>query len=169
MASVFCTTLRKLRWIAGYGRCLWHMGLWCTIWRSMLPVPPGPPEWKPIIITTKELVAIVFSCSVWGRFLSRKRVQLFCDNLGLVKPIRKGESKDNIMMHFLRCLGFCFSQPTMTFTSQFHTFGESKTRQQTCCQETSFNNSSSHSRQPLAYQPPIPLCLARIVSLRQLD
>ena len=110
-----------------------------------------PLKWKPITITAKELVAIIFSCSVWGRFLNRKRVQLFCDNLGLVEPIRKGASKDNIMMHFLRCLGFCFSQPTMTFTSQFHTFQESKTRQQTCCQETSFNNSSSHSQQPLAY------------------
>ena len=50
----------------------------------------------------------VFSCSVWDRFLSRKRAQLFCDNVGLVEPIRKGASKDNIMMHFLRCLGFCF-------------------------------------------------------------
>ena len=56
----------------------------------------------------KELVAIIFSCSIWGRFLSRKRVQLFCDHLGLVEPIRKGASKDNIMMHFLRCLRFCF-------------------------------------------------------------
>ena len=145
------------------------MGLWCTIWRSMLPVPLGPPEWKPITITAKELVAIVFSCSVWGRFLSRKRVQLFCDHLGLVEPIRKGTSKDNIMMHFLRCLGLCFSQPTMTFTSQFQTVRESKTRQQTCCQETRFNNSLSLRQQSLAYQPPIPLCLARIVLLKQLD
>ena len=59
---------------------------------SSSPCPP-PSEWKPITITAKDLVAIVFSCSVWGRFLSRKRVQLFSNNLGLVEPIRKGALK----------------------------------------------------------------------------
>jgi len=55
---------------------------------------PWPIEWKPITTMTKALVPIIFSCS---RQLSRKRVQFFCDNLGLVKSIQKDASKDEIV------------------------------------------------------------------------
>ena len=52
----------------------------------------------------KELVPIIFSCVIWGPLLARTHTQFQCDNL--VKAIQKGSSKDNMVMHLLRCLWF---------------------------------------------------------------
>ena len=44
-------------------------------------------EWIDISITAKELVLIVFSFAVWGPLLTRRNVQLQCDNISLVEAI----------------------------------------------------------------------------------
>ena len=128
---------------------------------------PWPLEWKPITIMAKELVPIIFSCSVWGRLLSRKRVQFFCDNLGLVKSIQKGASKDNIVMHLLRCLWFFTAHHDIHITAchlpgvqnmAADLLSRNKLQQFLISQPT-----ASHS------PTPIPPCLARVVSPRQLD
>ena len=54
----------------------------------------------------KELVPIVLGCAVWGPLLVKKDAELKCDNLGLVDAINKGSSKDDMVMHLLRCLWF---------------------------------------------------------------
>jgi len=54
----------------------------------------------------KELVPIIFSCTVWGSLLTKTCVEFQCDNLSLVKAINKGSSKDVMVMHLLRCLWF---------------------------------------------------------------
>ena len=126
-----------------------------------------PPEWTPITIMAKELVSIVLSCSVWGRLLNRKKVQFFCDNLRLVDSIRKGASKDNIVMHLLRCLWFFTAHYDIHITVT-HLPG---------VQNTAANLLSRNKLQkffilhPTAscLPTPIPLCLARIISPRQLD
>ena len=126
-----------------------------------------PPEWTPITIMAKELVPIILSCSVWGRLLNRKKVQFFCDNLGLVDSIRKSASKDHIVMHLLRCL--CF------FTAHYDihiTITHLPGVQNTAADLLSRNKLQQFFiLHPIASRlpTPIPLCLARIISPRQLD
>ena len=55
-------------------------------------------------IMAKELVPIVIGAAAWGLLLSHKRIELQCDNQGLVSTIKKGSAKDPIVMHLLRCL-----------------------------------------------------------------
>jgi len=81
----------------------WGCGAWCDgLWFQY----KWPADWALIGIMAKELVPIFFSCVVWGSKLSRRRVQFKCDNLALVQAINKGSSKDNMVMHLLRCLWF---------------------------------------------------------------
>ena len=63
-----------------------------------------PAEWAPIPIMAKELVPIILSCAVWGRQLTTILFQ--CDNTGVVAAVQKGSSKDDLVMHLLRCLWF---------------------------------------------------------------
>ena len=65
-----------------------------------------PAEWATVGIMAKELVPIVLGCAVWGPLLVKKDAKLKCDNLGLVDAINKGSSKDDMVMHLLRCLWF---------------------------------------------------------------
>jgi len=61
-------------------------------------------EWSTVGIMAKELVPIVIGATVWGPSLSQKRIELQCDNQGLVSAIIKGSAKDPIVMHLLHCL-----------------------------------------------------------------
>ena len=65
-----------------------------------------PDEWAPIPIMAKELVPILLSSAVWGTQLAHTRVLFQCDNTGVVAAVKKGSSKDNRVMHLLRCLWF---------------------------------------------------------------
>jgi len=65
-----------------------------------------PNEWLNISIMAKELVPITLSCAAWGPKLTRTRVLIQCNNLGLVATISKGSSWDKEVMHLLRCMWF---------------------------------------------------------------
>ena len=65
-----------------------------------------PDGWLTVGIMAKELVPIVIGCAVWGPLLVKKDTELKCDNQGLVDAINKGSSKDEMVMHLLRCLWF---------------------------------------------------------------
>ena len=65
-----------------------------------------PSGWLTVGIMAKELVPIVIGCAVWGPLLVKKDTELKCDNQGLVDAINKGSSKDEMVMHLLRCLWF---------------------------------------------------------------
>ena len=65
-----------------------------------------PDEWINVSIMARELVPITFSCAVWGPKLSKARVLIQCDYLGLVAAISKGSSQDKDVMRLLRCLWF---------------------------------------------------------------
>ena len=126
-----------------------------------------PPEWTPITIMAKELVPIILSCSIWGRLLNRKKVQFFCDNLGLVDSIWKGASKDNIVMHLLICLWFFTAHYDIHITIT-HLRGVQNTAADLLSRnklQQFFILHPTASRLPT----PIPLCLAQIISPRQLD
>ena len=69
-----------------------------------------PKEWQPIHIMAKEMVPIVLSCVVWRQQLSQKTVLLQCDNMGVVAAVKKGSSKEALVMHLLLCLWFFVAQ-----------------------------------------------------------
>jgi len=41
-----------------------------------------------------------------GRLISKKRIEFRCDNHSLVDAITKGSSREDMVMHLLRCLWF---------------------------------------------------------------
>ena len=52
----------------------------------------------------RELILVIFSCAVWDPKLTRTRVLIQCDNLGLVVAMSKGSLQDKVMVHLLRCM-----------------------------------------------------------------
>ena len=66
-------------------------------------------EWGSILITIKELLPIVLSCAVWGRYWKGKSVKCLCDNAAVVAIINSGRSKVDKTMHLMRCLTFCLA------------------------------------------------------------
>jgi len=112
-----------------WGCGAWFDGLWFQY--------KWPADWAPIGIMAKELVPILFSCVVWGSKLSRLRVQFKCDNLPLVEAINKGSSKDNMVMHLLRCLWFFsayfdISITAIHFPGVLNTLADMLSRNQVC-------------------------------------
>ena len=126
-----------------------------------------PPGWSSINIMAKELVPIVFSCAVWGPLLSKKHTEFHCDNQSLVDAINKGSSKDEMVMHLLRCLWFFTAIFNIRITAT-HIPGVTNT----AADMLSRNQASNFLRaNPQASPIPIPLPppLLLIVSPSKLD
>ena len=75
-------------------------------------------EWSDCLgsahITIKELIPIVLGAAVWGKEWRDLSVTALCDNAAVVEIINWGNSKDQDVMHLMRCLAFiqakfCFS------------------------------------------------------------
>jgi len=79
-----------------------------------------PQEWSSIGIMAKELVPIVFTCIVWGPYLSNHHINFHCDNANLVIAINKGSSKDKLVMHLLHCLSFFIAHFEFTLPTYTH-------------------------------------------------
>jgi len=81
------------------GRCGAHWGpLWFQWkWEGLAL------EWQ---IAEEELLPILFSMVVWGKWRSGKRVECHCDNMAVVAVVNSGRVKDKITMHMLRCMFF---------------------------------------------------------------
>ena len=56
----------------------------------------------------KELVPVVITAAIWGRYQSCGLVQFHIDNVSVVHVLTKGSSKEpsGLVMHLLRCLSF---------------------------------------------------------------
>ena len=65
-----------------------------------------PSEWGKETIMVKELVPIVLSCVVWGRQMARKVALFQCDNTGVVAAVKKGSTREPLVMHLLRSQWF---------------------------------------------------------------
>ena len=74
-------------------------------------------EWARMDIIAKELLPIELSCAVWGALLSGSNVQFKCDNTDVVESINKGSSKEQVVMHLLRCLWFFSAYFSITITA----------------------------------------------------
>ena len=54
----------------------------------------------------KELVPIIFTCTVWEPYLAKKHINFQRDNANLVISINKDSSKEKLVMHLLHSLTF---------------------------------------------------------------
>ena len=54
----------------------------------------------------KELVTIVMACVVWGQAWRGQVVHVHSDNEAVVAVLNSGYSKDEQLMHLVRCLFF---------------------------------------------------------------
>ena len=65
-----------------------------------------PEIWQPFHITAKELLPIVLAAALWGGLWKRTCVCFKCDNMAVVDILTSHTSKDQLLMHLLRCLVF---------------------------------------------------------------
>ena len=63
-------------------------------------------EWLPKNITIKEMLPIVLATAMWGKFCSHKHVLVYCNNMAVVQIMASKTSKEQGVMHLLRCLHF---------------------------------------------------------------
>ncbi len=84
----------------------------------------APPQ--PLTIAEKELIPIILACDTWGRTWQGKRILCHCDNQAVVACLHSRSSKQEGMMHLLRCLAFveaqnqCHLHPTYIDTRSNH-------------------------------------------------
>ena len=57
-------------------------------------------------ISVKEMIPIVISAAIWGRAWTGQSVRFQSDNAAVVALINNGTSKDDVLMHLMRCLVF---------------------------------------------------------------
>ena len=65
-------------------------------------------------IMVKELLLIVVAGAVWGQLWQVKTIRVRCDNAAVVAILWSGWSKNDLVMHLMRCLFF--------FVACFHFF-----------------------------------------------
>ena len=52
------------------------------------------------------MLPIILACAICGPFWAHKSVEISCDNLSVVNIIKAKASRDQYIMHLLRCLDF---------------------------------------------------------------
>ena len=65
-----------------------------------------PGSWADVHITVKELQPIVMGAAMWGAQWQGRSVKCRCDNAAVVAIIRSGSSREERVMHLMRCLFF---------------------------------------------------------------
>lgn len=63
-------------------------------------------DWQSKNITLKEMIPIVLATAMWGRHCSHKHVLVYCDNMAVVQMLASKTSREQDIMHLLRCLHF---------------------------------------------------------------
>ena len=91
---VECTTDASSSWGCG----AWHNASWFQV-----PWDSRADSWS---IAAKELVPIILACAAWGQAWHACQVRCRCDNQVVVAALRSRSSRDQGVMHLLRCLIF---------------------------------------------------------------
>ncbi len=92
--TIWVTSDASGNWGCGaYGEEAWFQFQW-------------PPSMLRCHITIKELIPVVLAAAMWGHLWEGKSVRFRCDNVAVVAILRSGTSKDELIMHVMRCLAF---------------------------------------------------------------
>lgn len=65
-----------------------------------------PDSWQSTNIAAKELVPVVIAAALWGHRWSGAGVCFRSDNMAVVSILSTSTSRDQLLMHLLRCLTF---------------------------------------------------------------
>ncbi len=101
-----------------WGCGAWHQTHWFQV--------QWDPLSQPLTIAEKELIPIILACDSWGRTWQGKRILCHCDNQVVVACLHSRSSKQEGLMHLLRCLAFveaqnqCHLHPTYIDTRSNH-------------------------------------------------
>ncbi len=94
LPTVECTTDASGSWGCG----AWHNASWFQVsWDNRAHA---------FSIAAKELVPIILACAAWGKAWYTLQVRCRCDKQVVVSALRAWLSKDQGVMHLLRCLVF---------------------------------------------------------------
>lgn len=140
---VECTTDASGLWGCG----AWHGTSWFQVaWDYRA---------NELSIAGKELVPIILACAAWGMAWQACRVRCRCDNQVVVAALTSRSSKDQGVMHLLRCLVFVEARIGC------HLFGEYiETYNNDLADDLSRNNLVSFlSKVPSADKQPTPISL----------
>jgi len=90
-------------------RCVRTVGLWGLLKFSL--VPAGLEQYNmhrgsQHCYNTKELIPIVMAAAMWGKAWGGLVVCCRCDNDAVVAVVNRRTSRDQDLMHLLRCLSF---------------------------------------------------------------
>ncbi len=77
-----------------------------------------PESWSTIHITVKELLPIVIGAAMWGEQWRGKTIKCWCDNAAVVAVLRSGWSKDEKLMHLMRCPFFILAHYNVSIIGQ---------------------------------------------------
>ena len=65
-----------------------------------------PESWLHVHITAKELLPVVIAAALWGNQWKSKCICFRSDNMAVVDILKSRTSRDQLLMHLLRCLVF---------------------------------------------------------------
>ena len=69
-----------------------------------------PPSMEATHIAIKEMIQVVMTAALWGRSWTGKSVRFWCDNSAVVALLNSGSSKEEYLMHLMRCLTFIIAK-----------------------------------------------------------
>ena len=85
----------------------WGCGAFCdNLWLQL----QWPASMTQCHISIKEMIPVVISAALWGRQRSGQSVHFQSDNTSVVALINSGTSRDDTLMHLMRCLSFIMSK-----------------------------------------------------------
>ena len=61
-------------------------------------------------ISVREMIPVVMAAALWGQYWTGKSVRFFPDNSAVVALINSGSSRENSLMHLMRCLTFIMAK-----------------------------------------------------------
>ena len=61
-------------------------------------------------ISIKEMIPIVMAAAQWGNLWSGQSVRFQCDNSAVVALVNSGSSREQTLMHLMRCLVFIMAK-----------------------------------------------------------
>ena len=123
-----------------------------------------PASWQSVNITAKELFPLVVAIATWGNLWRGKVVRCFCDNAAVVAIVQSGSSKDDLVMHLMRCFFYICARDSVYVTAE-HIPGEGNV-----ADSLSRNNVSLFRKQvPWAQQAPVRLAEGLLELLQRQD
>ena len=61
-------------------------------------------------ISVREMIPVVMAAALWGQYWTGKSVRFFSNNSAVVALINSGSSRENSLMHLMRCLTFIMAK-----------------------------------------------------------